>query len=104
MTWGQTSPRPGASPELPGGGADAHKLGDGQPERGWVDLHPVSGDHAGPLETLHSFGDRWGGHFDPARQRRHRDPRVGVQLGQQLHVHRVQQLPKSIVSRLVISS
>jgi len=68
--------------QLPRGGADTHKCGDGHAERGRVDLHAISGDHAGPLETVHSFGDRWSGHPDPACQRRHRHPRVGVQLGQ----------------------
>jgi len=76
--------------ELSGGGADAGERGDGQSERGGVDLELVAGDDPGSFQALDPFGDRRCAHADPSGQRGHADARVGVQLGQQADVDLVE--------------
>jgi hypothetical protein len=78
--------------QLPGGRADPRERRHRQSQGRGADLHPVSGDDVGAFHALDSLGHGGRGHPDPAGQRGHGDPRVGVELAQQPAVHVIEQV------------
>src|SRR5262249_52435100 len=66
-----------------GHGPDPGERGDREADRGRIDVQLVAGDDPGAFQPLQSFGDGGRGHAYPAGQLSGRQPRAGLQLGEQ---------------------
>jgi len=72
-------------------GPDPHVGGQGQPERGRVEVEAVAPNDARLLQPAHAFGHSGRRHTHPPPQLRHRQAGIVLQLLEQPHVDRVEQ-------------
>ena len=76
--------------QLPGGRLDPDDCGELVAERARIDLGPVAGDDARPLQPLHAFGHCGRREADPPPEFCKRDATVGRKLADDLTVSSVQ--------------